>query len=282
MAFCEVCGTKLSDGGNFCGSCGESTTANAGFSSDTGYSAGYTSPVYLAPDRKSLDVNSKYLIAAFFFLFSAATAFFSFQSCWYSVTTQITEIEGEEADIRWSFDDFLEKRVEKNSYDYMGETDSSTSEIDNDELQLEYQETAKTKNTMVYLFYIELGAIAILVLLCFVESFSRTGGGGGALSIFGIFVFAIIVANVTFFTFLYNPVDDGSSSEEDLQMTITDQTSTGTFWSLEGTTEGEIEGSTFKARTFGGVENGYFFNVVTALLLFVGTFFVVYESQDNY
>jgi hypothetical protein len=283
MAFCEACGSQLSDGGNFCGSCGTSTTANAGISIGSGYSPSYTAPVYLAPDKKSMNMNQKYLIASCLFLFAAITAFLSFQSSWYSVTFQITEIDGEDADVRYSFDEYLEKRIEKDSYDYMGETDSSTTELDNDELKLEYQETAKMKTIMVYLLYIELGAIAILMLLSFVETFSNSGEGGGALSVFGIFVFAIIVANVIFFTLLYNPADDGfSSGDEDIDLTITEETSSGTFWSLEATIEGELEGSTFKARTFGGVGNGYFFNVVTGLLLFIGTFFVAYEASENY
>ena len=154
--------------------------------------------------------------------------------------------------------------------------------MNNDELQLEFSETAKTKKTMVYLYYVVLGTIAILTMACFINSFSRTDSGG-ALSIFGIFAFAVVVSTVVFFTVFFNPMDDGvTSTEDDSTFIINEETSSGTFWSLEGTMDGEMDGSNFKSRVFGGVNNGYFFSLAAALLLFLGTFFVAYESYDSY
>ena len=167
MPFCQSCGTELSEDANFCPSCGSSTSTN------TGYSKGYTNQMFLAPDKEPREVNQSYLIASFLFLFALALAFFAFQSSWYSVTMQITEIDGTESDIRFSSEDYLEKRNDEFSYDFMDETDSSSEVLNNDELQLEFSETAKTKKTMVYLYYVVLGTIAILTMACFINSFSR-------------------------------------------------------------------------------------------------------------
>jgi amino acid transporter len=281
MPFCQSCGTELSGDANFCPSCGSSTSTNTEYSK--GYTnQGYTNQMFLAPDKEPREVNQSYLIASFLFLFALALAFFAFQSSWYSVTMQITEIDGTESDIRFSSEDYLEKRDDKFSYDFMDETDSSSEVLNNDELQLEFSETAKTKKTMVNLYYVVLGTIAILTMACFINSFSRTDSGG-ALSIFGIFAFAVVVSTVVFFTVFFNPMDDGvTSTEDDPTLIINEETSSGTFWSLEGTMDGEMDGSNFKARVFGGVNNGYLFSLAAALLLFIGTFFVAYESYDSY